>query len=111
MALAIVDDIAAIGVIAVFFTDDLQVLPLVLAGVLLVAVAAARRFGGSACRIPGRTCFSPLRSGWPPTPPGCIPPLLEWACCSPRTALRGRAGAHPDAGAAVPDRPLARAGP
>jgi NhaA family Na+:H+ antiporter len=45
LALAIVDDIAAIGVIAVFYTDDLQVLPLVLAGVLLVAVAAARRVG------------------------------------------------------------------
>jgi NhaA family Na+:H+ antiporter len=45
LALAIVDDIAAIGVIAVFYTEDLQVLPLVLAGVLLVAVAAARRIG------------------------------------------------------------------
>jgi NhaA family Na+:H+ antiporter len=45
LALAIVDDIAAIGVIAVFYTDDLQVLPLLLAAALLVAVAAARRSG------------------------------------------------------------------
>lgn len=45
LALAIVDDVAAIGVIAVFYTDDVQVLPLALAAVLLVAVAAARRLG------------------------------------------------------------------
>lgn len=45
LALAIVDDIAAIGVIAVFYTDDLQLVPLLLAGAVLVTVAAARRFG------------------------------------------------------------------
>jgi NhaA family Na+:H+ antiporter len=45
LALAIVDDIAAIGVIAVFYTDELQLLPLALSVVLLGAVAAMRRLG------------------------------------------------------------------
>ncbi len=45
LALAIVDDIAAIGVIAVFYTDELQLPPLALSVVLLVAVAGTRRLG------------------------------------------------------------------
>lgn len=45
LALAIVDDVAAIGVIAVFYTDDVDLGALALAAVLLVAVAATRRAG------------------------------------------------------------------
>lgn len=43
LALAIVDDVAAIGVIAVFYTDDLAVVPLLTAVVLLLAIAGLRR--------------------------------------------------------------------
>jgi NhaA family Na+:H+ antiporter len=43
LALAIVDDVAAIGVIAFFYTDEFAAGPFVLAVALLVAVAALRR--------------------------------------------------------------------
>ncbi len=38
LALSIVDDIGAVGAIALFYIDDVQVLPLVLAGVVFVAL-------------------------------------------------------------------------
>jgi len=45
LALAIVDDVAAIGVIAAFYTDDLDVTALVSAGLLFAALAFLRRSG------------------------------------------------------------------
>jgi NhaA family Na+:H+ antiporter len=42
LALAIVDDVAAIGVIALFYTDDLDVTALGLAGLLFAALVALR---------------------------------------------------------------------
>ena len=42
LALAIVDDVAAIGVIAVFYTDDLDVTALGVAGLLFLALVALR---------------------------------------------------------------------
>jgi Na+:H+ antiporter, NhaA family len=45
LALAIVDDIGAIVIIAVFYTDDVDLTSLALAAILVVAVAAARRLG------------------------------------------------------------------
>jgi Na+/H+ antiporter NhaA len=43
LTLAIVDDVGALSVIAIFYTDDLAILPLIVALVLLVAVALARQ--------------------------------------------------------------------
>lgn len=42
LALAIVDDIGAVAAIALFYTDDVQVTPLLLAGVLFLALLALR---------------------------------------------------------------------
>ncbi|GAA3237064.1 hypothetical protein GCM10017691_35840 [Pseudonocardia petroleophila] len=42
LALAIVDDIGAVAAIAFFYTDDVQVTPLLLAGVLFLALLALR---------------------------------------------------------------------
>lgn len=45
LALAIVDDIGAIMVIAVFYTDDLDLVPLLIAIALMVIIYIARRVG------------------------------------------------------------------
>lgn len=45
LALAVVDDIGAITVMAVFYTEHVRLVPLVLAGVLVVAILALRWLG------------------------------------------------------------------
>jgi NhaA family Na+:H+ antiporter len=44
MALAIIDDLAAIAIIAIFYTNDLSVLALVLAGATLLLLVGMNRF-------------------------------------------------------------------
>jgi NhaA family Na+:H+ antiporter len=110
LALAIVDDIAAIGVIAVFYTDDLQVLPLALAGVLLVAVAAARRIG---LQNPAPYVVLALAL-WLATYASAVHPTVAGVGLGLLSAAyppREDAGADAGAGSAVPDRPLPRTGP
>jgi Na+/H+ antiporter NhaA len=43
LTLAVVDDVGALGAIALFYTDDLQITPLAVAVVLLIALACVRR--------------------------------------------------------------------
>ncbi|BBY18063.1 Na+/H+ antiporter NhaA [Mycolicibacterium litorale] len=43
LTLAVVDDVGALGAIALFYTDDLQVTPLAVAVVLIVALSLVRR--------------------------------------------------------------------
>jgi len=45
VALAIVDDLGAVLVIAIFYTDTINMLPLVLAGVMFVVMVVFNRFG------------------------------------------------------------------
>lgn len=45
VALAIVDDLGAVTVIALFYTDEIHMLPLILAGVTFLIMVAFNRFG------------------------------------------------------------------
>ncbi|MEA2050746.1 MAG: Na+/H+ antiporter NhaA [Campylobacterota bacterium] len=45
VALAIVDDLGAVLVIALFYTDTINMLPLILAGVMFIIMVAFNRFG------------------------------------------------------------------
>jgi NhaA family Na+:H+ antiporter len=45
VALAIVDDLGAVLVIAVFYTDQIHLLPLVMAGMSFLILVALNRFG------------------------------------------------------------------
>ena len=45
VALAIVDDLGAVAVIAIFYTEEIHIIPLALAGVSFLVMAAFNRFG------------------------------------------------------------------
>lgn len=96
LTLAIVDDIGAIAVIAVFYTDDLSVAWLAAAGAIVVAIAVLRRVGdwrGPTYAAAGVILwFAVLKSGIHPTIAGVVLGLMT-AVHPPRRADLARAAA------------------
>ena len=94
LTLAVVDDLLAIIIIAVFYTQALSIVPLLAALVPVAAfgVLVQRRQGGGGC-----CCRSPSPPGRWSTPPECTPPSP--ASCSPApsrsAAATGRAPGWP----------------
>lgn len=80
LALAVVDDVAAVTVMAVFYSDSVQPLPIVAAAVLLVAILALRWLGvwrlGPYLALAVVLWFAVYESGVHPTLAGVLVGLL-----------------------------------